>query len=327
MRILTGPKLQFCQLLFSPDGRHLAGVGRSQSGCVTAPMWAVQGDGNPVHELPGESSFFPRIDFVAFTAGGRRALVRNEHHRWFAFDLESGEHTLEEQLSGWDVKAISGNGRWAIWHLYPGVEHVEVRIRVAEFEAERWSVVWHRDIADPRDARVRAEDHEFTGFAGFRLSNDGSRLLAHFRTERLGYAAEVMFQVLDTATGTDVSEWRGRLPTSAEPKGISPNGQVLCFNQNSLHVIDTAQTDSAPLSRTNTSQMAFSNATFSPDGRLLATTCGDTTVTFWDTATWHPVQRYGWKIGRLRAVAFAPDGLTCAAGSDTGKVVLFDVDV
>lgn len=31
-------------------------------------------------------------------------------------------------------------------------------------------------------------------------------------------------------------------------------------------------------------------------------------------------------IGRLRAVAFAPDGLTCAAGSDTGKVVLFDVD-
>ena len=80
------------------------------------------------------------------------------------------------------------------------------------------------------------------------------------------------------------------------------------------------------ITRTNSSRKHFTAAAFSPDGKLLATTSNDTTVTMWDTATWQPVRQYAWEIGKLRAVAFAPDGLTCAAGSDTGKVVLFDVD-
>ncbi|MBX9581170.1 MAG: WD40 domain-containing protein [Gemmataceae bacterium] len=29
---------------------------------------------------------------------------------------------------------------------------------------------------------------------------------------------------------------------------------------------------------------------------------------------------------RLRSVAFSPDGTLCAAGSDTGKVVVWDFD-
>ena len=33
-----------------------------------------------------------------------------------------------------------------------------------------------------------------------------------------------------------------------------------------------------------------------------------------------------WKIGKLRCVAVAPDGLRMAAGSDRGKVVIWDVD-
>lgn len=77
---------------------------------------------------------------------------------------------------------------------------------------------------------------------------------------------------------------------------------------------------------TTSSREDVTAAAFSPYGKMLATTSNDTTVTMWDTATWEPIRQYGWEIGRLRAVAFAPDGLTCAAGSDTGKVVLFDVD-
>ena len=35
---------------------------------------------------------------------------------------------------------------------------------------------------------------------------------------------------------------------------------------------------------------------------------------------------YDWKIGNLRSVAVAPDGSRMAAGSDTGKVVVWDAE-
>jgi hypothetical protein len=38
-------------------------------------------------------------------------------------------------------------------------------------------------------------------------------------------------------------------------------------------------------------------------------------------------QTYSWAVGRLRSVCFSPDGMRAAVGSDTHKVVVFDVDV
>lgn len=49
-------------------------------------------------------------------------------------------------------------------------------------------------------------------------------------------------------------------------------------------------------------------------------------MTIWDTATWEPARQFAWDIGRLRSVAFSPDGTLCAAGSDTGRVVVWDFD-
>ena len=42
--------------------------------------------------------------------------------------------------------------------------------------------------------------------------------------------------------------------------------------------------------------------------------------------TWEVVRQHEWKIGPLRSVCFAPDGLRCAAGSETGQVVVWDLD-
>jgi WD40 repeat protein len=36
---------------------------------------------------------------------------------------------------------------------------------------------------------------------------------------------------------------------------------------------------------------------------------------------------YTWNIGRMRSIAFSPDGTLAAAGSDTGKIIVWDVDV
>jgi hypothetical protein len=36
---------------------------------------------------------------------------------------------------------------------------------------------------------------------------------------------------------------------------------------------------------------------------------------------------FNFDIGRLRSVAFSPDGMLAAVGGDRGKIVLWDVDL
>ena len=51
------------------------------------------------------------------------------------------------------------------------------------------------------------------------------------------------------------------------------------------------------------------------------------TVTFWDADTRAQLRTFDWKAGRLVSVAFSPDGALAAAGTEDGKIVVWDVDV
>ncbi len=51
----------------------------------------------------------------------------------------------------------------------------------------------------------------------------------------------------------------------------------------------------------------------------------DGTARLWSVPAGEPAGAYDWEVGRLAAVAFAPDGMTCAAGSEDGQVVVWDV--
>jgi WD40 repeat protein len=67
-----------------------------------------------------------------------------------------------------------------------------------------------------------------------------------------------------------------------------------------------------------------------PAGRLVAvatrTRAWETAVHFLDGATGRRVGRYQWPVGKVRCLAFAPDGLTCAAGGSDRRFVVWDVD-
>ncbi len=53
----------------------------------------------------------------------------------------------------------------------------------------------------------------------------------------------------------------------------------------------------------------------------------DGTVTFWNAETREQLRTLDWKAGKLVSVAFSPDGTLGAAGTEDGKVVVWDVDV
>ena len=48
---------------------------------------------------------------------------------------------------------------------------------------------------------------------------------------------------------------------------------------------------------------------------------------FYDAETWQVADRFDWKMGKAVGVAFNPDGALAAAGTETGKIIVWDVDV
>jgi WD40 repeat protein len=77
---------------------------------------------------------------------------------------------------------------------------------------------------------------------------------------------------------------------------------------------------------------------FTPDGRRLLTGTAAGTVREWDVPDFSaaapdagqgppkPRAAYDWGVGPVTTLAFAPDGLTAAAGGETGRVVVWDVE-
>jgi WD40 repeat protein len=71
----------------------------------------------------------------------------------------------------------------------------------------------------------------------------------------------------------------------------------------------------------------FQGLAFTADGRHLLTVSNDEKVRVWDARTWAERTTINWTIGGLINLALSPDGVRAAAGSDAGKVVIWDLDV
>ncbi len=129
----------------------------------------------------------------------------------------------------------------------------------------------------------------------------------------------------DTATGGIVAT-RDRAGPTDNDLAASPDGTLIAATGATISIWPRADLTLSPHVIRNDGKKHFTGIAFHPSGRVLAATSNDTTVKLYDTTTWGTARTFTWDIGRMRSIAFSPDGTLAAVGSDSGKVVVWDVD-
>ena len=155
---------------------------------------------------------------------------------------------------------------------------------------------------------------------------DGKRFIAAKRCRRTNSEALLIGDWSDPNAATEHPIQNQYLTFLA----CAPDGSHIAFGSGygpSFFVFDVNEIGHMPRRVAAATKRHVTGVSFHPTGKYLAAVSQDGTATFYDTATWQVAKTFDWKIGRLRSVAFSPDGALAAVGSDKGKVVVWDVDV
>jgi WD40 repeat protein len=298
MIVLQGHKDRVELVRFSPDGTS-----------VLAPTWqgiqlwrSFAEAGTPVVLNAQHTTQFQ------FIPDGQTLFAANDN--LWKFDLRSGEKTavpLWEGTGAFFTLSSQGNrliiGRNG-FHGYRMAAHTTGGIILWERSVNHWW--WLHPI-------FVSGDEEFIRME----SEAGAPSNSTYRFVR--YA---------TADGVEISKSQ---PLACRVDGwiLSPDSSlVACRYAVRVHIYPLREPVNKPLATIrNSNRKEFTGLAFHPSGRYLAATSNDETVKLYDTTTWEVAKTYTWNIGRMRSIAFSPDGTLAAAGSDTGKVVVWDVDL
>ena len=155
---------------------------------------------------------------------------------------------------------------------------------------------------------------------------DGRRFMVHEYSEDSS-AAKCSLVVRSADTGERLETYLCPYAGGGSPV-LSPAGEwLVVLSSMGMSVWSRDDLSRTPLKVSNDNRKHFTGIAFHPSGQYLAATSNDETVKLYDTATWRVATTFTWNVGRLRSVAFSPDGTRAAVGSDTGQIVVWDVDI
>ena len=295
-------KLRIDQLAFAPDGRALAAPG-GEAGVM---LWTAFANGAKAERVAAGIPWVRRLAFgpgdLLFAANDHLSVIDLAtrkaqtlpiipwHTLWFGASPDGTRLVVSEE----------GRGR--------------ERCRVTCWAVGKYAApLWERSVpgwvwSDPL----------FLSDGQFVLCEHRRHGTPHWFANRATYS-------LKTGAERDVSGCLQDLPEVVVPSG--DGARIACRTRETIRVYPTTGgvLDFAHIK--NDSKKHFTGVAFHPSGKYLAATSNDATVKLFDTATWEVARTFTWDIGKMRSIAFSPDGTLAAAGSENGKVVVWDMDV
>ena len=291
-----GGKLR--QMRFSPDGRTMATIA-GQSKFVW--LW----DAATGERLAKLDTGAGRVQGLAFSSAGTFVAATGDNRTGRMWrtgpPIEPADHL--DTISWPEVTTfLPGNDQFVAW------TYQSLRV---------WDAPGPITSTPPRrpNREVPVPGTPYLFVTALRPAPDASRLL-------LVGSAVVSLRLPDL-----VEVRRDMLPEAgvAYDAAVSPDGRwlaVACGARNHVLDLHTGEWRAKPLYH----KWGARAVAFATDGRSLLTAGADGLVRFWDTTTWTEARRFDFGIGKLRVAAISPDGTVAAAGSDTGQIVVWDVD-
>jgi WD40 repeat protein len=313
LTLSIGRKKRLHAVTFSPSGRDLAAVG----GDNVLRVWDSF-TGDLKHSVPVEE-----------TSSGYALVYLDETHLVFG----------GVQLRLWDLAADE-------WALVDPINPLAVKLarspdgRVLALVEKTESIDWPREgltLYDPATrARLPVPADAINTTEGVAFSPDG-RLLATAHLVRVGeqqkslgpqwghyttHEYDYVVRVREMPSGKVVKSIPG-WQQGVRFLAFSPDGSALVGTAGPrLRVWDLAGDREIALHKRGTKH--FQGLAFA--GGHLLTVSNDETVRVWNAHSWVELSTIHWTIGALINLAVSADGLRAAAGSDAGKVVVWDLD-
>ncbi|KIL83578.1 beta transducin-like protein [Fusarium avenaceum] len=279
------------------------------------------------------------LDRTAFLPDGRCAIVSPDTDTVQIWDpaVQRYTRTLETDKRLIRFIACSPNNRWLAASIFPGSSwpvHIYAletgERKVIEFECARFAVfspdscsiaatsyssVEIRDVATG-DLTLRLEGHDLpVEFIAF--SPDGRRMVS-VSNEKQG--REHQLKAWNLRNGSCIWTLIG-IAFSPETISLSSDSKwVACVHDYMSIMVASLDNDSNRLLQGHVNLV--SQAIFSPDGRWLASSSGDTTIKLWDTKTWACAHTLIGHTGSINSIQFLPDSyrLVSASVDSTARV-------
>jgi WD40 repeat protein len=196
---------------------------------------------------------------------------------------------------------------------------------------DKWQVKWSEKVVKPR---WYSPGDSFEAVAPFPDNRRIVTLISRTLPKpKKGARQEVhggytdLFVQRDLATGKVLSERELSRNESPHPRlTVTPDGAtVVGFRGRSVYAWPTDSAD--PGRKTTVAKRDVQDVALHPSGRWVLVAGNSPEVSVWDTRTWKSVRTFDWHIGNVQCVAFSSDGSLAAAGSDRGKVAIWDWDL
>lgn len=288
-------------LAFAPDGRHLY-----TRAAADITSWDLAAR---TPTKLGLAEYYATNGGLAPSPDGRHLVVTHAE-RLDVYDLTERRWASQQVLNlrdVWQPTFVNGGGVLLTVEQTHNAEHVLAARRWPSLDLISFVLPRPTEIAEVRWAHVATDPA--SGRLAATVQFDQANHLAVFEP---GFPATA---VVRTISGATANGWR----LVVSPGGAS--AAVVRGSRVSALDLDTGATRfDVRVCRTDVNRLAYH-----PAGRLLAAAANDGKVYFLDAAIGQTVRAFDWQIGKLRSVAFSPDGCVCAAGG-VKALAVWDVD-